>query len=143
MMTSAVAQYKEHLRAMFKDDADQAQRILESMGDGPWEGTGRLNLAVFGLAARKRFASDKSHEAVIKFVRDADQAWASAAESPNPLHVELLVRAALGETDLFDAVPGDARSVIMPIAAYVMVTDMGLSSAEIDDLLNDAERAVS
>ena len=141
-MTDVVTQYKEHLRAMFNGNTDQAQRILESMGDGPWEGTGRFNLAVFGLAARKRFSDDKSHEAVMTFVRDADRAWASAEESPNPLHVELLTRAALGETDLFDAVPSEARNVILPVAAYAMISDINLSSTEIDELLDQAEQAI-
>jgi hypothetical protein len=141
-MTNGVAQYKEHLRALFKRDPDTAQRIADSMGDGTWQGSGRMNLAVFGLAAEKRFKDDKSHEAVLKFVSDASTAWASAPNPPNALHLELLIRAVLGEPALFDEVPADVRNTIFPTAAYLMVEDLDLSDTEIDQLLDAAERKV-
>lgn len=139
-MNDVIAQYKDHLRALFKDDPDEAQKVLESMGAGPWEGTGRLNLAVFGFAAQARFKEDHSHESVMKFVADTREAWSSAEHPPSPLHVELLVRSALGETDLFDEVPPQVRAMALPILAYVMIGDLRLSDAEIDELLDDAER---
>lgn len=142
-MSDHVAQYKEHLRALFKDDPERSRQILDSMGEGPWHGTGRLNLAVFGMAAEKRFKDDNSHAAVMSFVANASQAMAEAPTPPNPLHIELLVRAALGETALFDEVPSEAANTIMPITAYVMVSELDLTHDQIDTLLDDAQAAVT
>jgi hypothetical protein len=104
-MTSPLAQYKEYLRAMLEDDTERARQVLLDMGDGPWEGTGRLNLAVFKLAVEKRFKAGQSHTAIKAFVAETHEGLASADSRPNPLHTELLIRSALGETALFDEVP--------------------------------------
>ena len=140
-MTDHISQYKEHLRAMFKGESERSRQILESMGDGPWPGTGRFNLAVFGLATEMRFEDDESHEAVLAFVARLMDSLQGQPGAPKPLQVELLIRAALGETELLDEVPAETANTIMPLVAHVVVNDLELTGQAIDQLLDDAEEA--
>lgn len=142
-MTDQVAQYKELLRALFKDDTQAAQRIAAEHGDSSWEGTGSLLMAVFGTAIDRRFTTDGSHAAIMSFVREAEDAFRSAGQAFNPLYAELLVRAVLGEDELIQQVPrDDATALMMPLADKA-VSDLKLSDAEVDKLLDDAEALIS
>lgn len=138
-MTSHRSEYKQALRAMFTHDHDKFNAILAAHGDGDWNDTGKLILAVFGMLVDKRFAQDDSHEAVKAFVREAEDEFAGAEPGIKALSVELLVRSALGEDELFSEVPPDEALGLMPALSTKMVDDLEYGNDQIDQLLNDAE----
>lgn len=137
-MTDVRRIYGEHLKALLRDEREAAQRWHDQLPEGALSGTARLNIAVTNLALKRRFADDKSHDAVLAFVAAFTNRMRSAGQSLNPLHAELLVRSMLGETALFSEVPGDVASLLMPLLAIVAVDQADLSDAEIGELVDKA-----
>jgi hypothetical protein len=137
-MDELLAKYVAYLRALLKRDFETSARLFNELPDGEWPGSGRINVALFGLSARQRFGKRAELQAIKEFVDAYMVGVNNSAETVKPLHVELLIRSVLGEADLFDEVPDEAANTIMPSASYLMVKQLGFTADQVDQLIDKA-----
>ncbi|WP_205325858.1 hypothetical protein [Glycomyces sp. YM15] len=141
-MDELLAKYVEYLRALLKQDFESSARHFNDLPDGEWPGSGRLNTALFGLSVRQRFGKEPDPRAIKAFVDAFMVGVNNSAEKVKPIHVEMLIRSVLGESDLFDEVPHATANTVMPSASYLMVKQLGFTPDQVDQLIDKAiERA--
>ncbi|WP_199040093.1 hypothetical protein [Glycomyces salinus] len=137
-MTDVKRIYGEHLKAMLRNDPEEAQRWHDQLPDGSLEGTGRINIAVLSLVLKKRFSENKSHDAILAFVADFMNSLQGSGQQVNPLHAELLVRSVLGESALFAEVPGEVANLLMPLLAVLAADQSRLDAEDVNELVEKA-----
>lgn len=134
------ADYRKLLKATFVEDFDEVDRINADLGDTDWKDSGLLIAAVFSVAIEERFAKDSSRSAVKDFITAARADYAEADNPIKPLVAEGVVRAALGEEELLDGISAAESMQVQMILAHKIISEGEKSPAEIDALLDRAEK---
>lgn len=113
-------------------------RRLCRYDDETWEQHRRLLTATFHLAVGRRFRPGQDAAPLIRFVASVRERYGPTGYQVDPVTAERLLRAALGEVR---PPPLDRQAVTaVTLLLAGLVEDEGLSPAEVDDLLAEAER---
>ena len=120
-------------------DLDTAERLGAELGDVDWEDTWLFANALFVLVVQRKFADDTDREVIREFVRELRRGYRSAQSLLPPLVAEGLIRSVLGEEELFDEFPRDEAIPVQAAIINKIVVDAGMSPADVDRLLDEAE----
>jgi hypothetical protein len=133
-------EYKETLRAMLKGDAKRAHQLSAEIENAPWQQSGALATAVCAILADERFVDNDDSEAVQGFVAEMMQDYATADPPLKPFMCEVVVRVALGESELLKGLDVNDLTVHQMAFMNKVVQDAELTDSEIDGLLDEAEQ---
>lgn len=132
--------YRVLLAAILTDDVEGAKRAGRRVGEVTWNDSGLLVAALFSLVIKGRFKSDSGADAVREFIAQALREFTVADIGINPLVVEGVVRAALGEEDLLDGIAPLEGMQAQIALMHKVLGDADISRDQLDALLDQAER---
>lgn len=124
------------IRAELVGDHVEAERLMAVLrADGA---DFEVLAGAFVVAVHRRFASVSDLREVGRFV--ADQG-AFAPGRASRREVEAAIRGALGEVHLLEAIAPEQMAASLWLVLAAVVTDLALSPAEVDRLIDTAERS--
>lgn len=141
MTTPAIEKSVLMTRALLTDDIDTFRRLNADLDDVETRAFAALFTAAFFTAANDKFGKDYTVTGVIEFVAEA-RAQYVGPETVSAEDAESVIRAVLGEEDLTENMSAYARSQARTAMLVALVRDAGLSTAEIDALLDAAAQKV-
>jgi hypothetical protein len=132
-----VSGYAMALRDLAKGRVRDYQQRLRRFDEDAWQRYGQLLDAAFQLAVHRRFRPGQERAPIIRFVASVRERYDRTGNDIDPCVAEALVRAALDERP---PVPMDRDAVTAQTLLVVgLFADEGLSPAELDAVLADAE----
>jgi hypothetical protein len=129
------------IRALLADDMETLRRLQAGLDGDESRVFAAMLTAAFNKAANDKFGKGHTTADVIDFVAEARARYVGP-ETVSAEDAEYVIRAALGEEDLADAMSGYAFGQAQTAMLVAIVRDAGLSSDEIDALLEVAARQV-
>ena len=132
-----MSRYAALLRDLATGRVRDYQHRLRKFDELDWQRYGLLLAAAFRLAVDRRFRPGQDRAPIIRFVASVRERYDHTGYDVDPTLAEALVWAALDERR---PVPMERRAVAVQTLLVVgLLTDDGLSRAELDEFLSTAE----
>lgn len=137
MTTPAIDNSVMVLRALLTEDMDTFRRMHAAQNGDERRAFAVVLTAAFTKAALARFGEHPGHDEIISFVADA-RTRVTGPEAVTPEDAERVIRAALGEDHLLDAMDGRAYGAAQTSMLFALAHEHGASPEYIDGLLAGA-----
>jgi hypothetical protein len=141
MTTPAIDKSVLIIRALLADDMDTLRRLHAGLDDYESRVFAAVLTAAFSKAANDKFREHRATADIIEFVAEARARYVGP-ETVSAEDSERVIRAALGEGELVDAMSGYAFGQAQTAMLAAIVRDAALSDDEIDALLDVAAQQV-
>jgi hypothetical protein len=125
------------LRALLTEDMETFRRLHAAQDAEERRAFAVVLTVAFAKAALERFGEQPGADEIIGFVADA-RARMVGPEAVAPEDAERVIRAALGEDHLIDAMDGRAYGAAQTAMLFAIAHENGASADQVDRLLAEA-----
>jgi hypothetical protein len=126
------------IRALLTADFTAYQRLLAGLDAGQRRALSVLLSVAFNDAAIQHFGDNHTTAEIVEFVAEARATYPTVGQAVSAEDAESVIRAALGEDDLIDAMDGYAFGAAQTAVLVALVRANATSAQDVDRFLDGA-----
>lgn len=132
-------EHRELVEALATGEHAKARQLNEAISGEDRHGYNNYLGAVFAVLVDDHFKDNLSRDSIAKFVSRLRSEYQRAEHPINGLMIEGTIRAACGEEQLFNDIPGEQIYEAYVIVINKLATEGTVARADLDKFLNEAE----